>query len=141
MAGSNAVTFRSRPVQIRKLMTSPGEPPTKHLRRVSAATTREAQAVARERVNSRSGAYLRGFSSTTKIGPNGPRTTIRNSAPHALILEKGSRAHEIVPRRPGGLLRFEIGGRTVYARRVQHPGTKPQRIMDTALRRTIRRFS
>lgn len=50
------------------------------------------------------------------------------------ILEYGSRSHTIVPlgsfkgSKHGKLpksLRFEIGGKVVYARRVHHPGTKP----------------
>jgi len=45
------------------------------------------------------------------------------------ILEYGSRPHEIVPKRPGGLLRFIVGGEVVYTRHVDHPGTRPYAII------------
>ena len=45
--------------------------------------------------------------------------------PAASYVMNGTRPHEIRPRRPGGVLRFTTGGRTVFARRVDHPGTKP----------------
>lgn len=49
----------------------------------------------------------------------------------AEILEKGSAAHIISPR-VANALRFEIGGRVVYARRVQHPGTRAYRWLERA---------
>lgn len=42
---------------------------------------------------------------------------------HMPILESGSRAHEIRPRR-ARILSFAVGGARVFARRVHHPGTK-----------------
>lgn len=48
-------------------------------------------------------------------------------------VELGTKPHEILPRFASAL-RFEIGGRTIFAKRVQHPGTRPQRIV----RRTVR---
>ena len=44
----------------------------------------------------------------------------------ARIVEYGSRAHRIEAK-PGGVLVFNIGGRTVYAKSVDHPGTKARR--------------
>ena len=52
-------------------------------------------------------------------------------AKHSVYVEKGTKAHEIVAR-AGGVLRFVIGGRVVYARRVNHPGTQPRPFMDNA---------
>jgi len=48
------------------------------------------------------------------------------------ILEYGSRPHEIVPKRPGGLLRFVLGGEVVYTRHVDHPGTRPYAMIGIA---------
>jgi len=48
----------------------------------------------------------------------------------------GSLPHEIKPKRPGGVLRFEIGGKTVFAKRVNHPGTKRDPFFNRALRKT-----
>lgn len=39
------------------------------------------------------------------------------------ILESGSRAHEIRPRR-ARILAFQVGGTRVFAHRVRHPGTR-----------------
>lgn len=44
----------------------------------------------------------------------------------ARIIEHGSRAHRIEAR-PGKVLVFEVGGRTVYAKKVDHPGTPAYR--------------
>lgn len=44
---------------------------------------------------------------------------------YSVIVQTGSRPHEILPRTPGGYLKFKMGGRTVYRRRVFHPGTQP----------------
>jgi hypothetical protein len=46
------------------------------------------------------------------------------TADHAEIVAKGSRPHIIRPRR-AKMLRFKVGGRTVFARSVRHPGTEP----------------
>lgn len=64
---------------------------------------------------------------------------------YAGIVEDGSKAHEIRPKRTGGVssrtragkerpavLRFQINGRWVSARVVHHPGTKPTHFMQTA---------
>lgn len=51
---------------------------------------------------------------------------LESRVPHASILDGGSKPHEIRPRSPNTVLRF-IGrdGNTVFARKVNHPGTKP----------------
>lgn len=36
----------------------------------------------------------------------------------------GTRPHEIRPKLEGGFLVFKIGGRTIFAKKVDHPGTK-----------------
>lgn len=43
----------------------------------------------------------------------------------ARFLNDGTKAHVIVPRRRG-VLHFTSNGRSIFARRVQHPGTKPK---------------
>jgi hypothetical protein len=54
---------------------------------------------------------------------------LSNDAPYAGAIDGGSKPHVIVPRK-AKLLRF-IGrdGRTVFARRVNHPGNKPYRFL------------
>lgn len=53
------------------------------------------------------------------IGPN------EKLAPYAGYVEFGTRPHEIRPKKEGGVLVFNIGGRKVFTRKVSHPGTKP----------------
>ena len=54
--------------------------------------------------------------------------------PATIWVNSGTRPHEIKPRRRGGVLRFEIGGTVVYARRVMHPGNRASRFMERSLR-------
>jgi len=49
----------------------------------------------------------------------------------AKYLEHGTPPHVIEPKR-GGALRFVVAGRTVFARRVQHPGTAERPFMQQA---------
>lgn len=49
--------------------------------------------------------------------------TIQFTAPQAKWTEDGTRPHIIRARR-GKVLRFVVGGRTVFARSVHHPGNK-----------------
>jgi HK97 gp10 family phage protein len=54
------------------------------------------------------------------IGPN------LQMAPYAGYVEFGTKPHEIRPKNPGGVLAFKMGGRMVFARKVNHPGTRAQ---------------
>lgn len=61
---------------------------------------------------------------------------VGSDAPTALLHHEGTRPHEIVPR-TARVLRFHWpkAGRVVYLRRVQHPGTRPNRYLTDNLRR------
>lgn len=43
---------------------------------------------------------------------------------YSVIVQTGSKPHPIVPRPPTRFLKFKTGGRTVYRKRVFHPGTQ-----------------
>lgn len=102
--------------------------------------TQETRRVADERVNRRTGRYIRGIHSKMVAGSQGNHhVRVIASAPHSRILEKGSKPHVIVPRR-ASVLRFEVGGRVVFATRVNHPGTQPYRILQTGARRAGKRL-
>lgn len=49
------------------------------------------------------------------------------------MVNDGTRPHVIRPRAKQ-VLRFQVGGRTVFAKVVNHPGTKPNPFLDRALR-------
>lgn len=51
--------------------------------------------------------------------------TIISPAPYSLFVEKGTRPHVILPVR-ASVLAFEVGGQMVFAKKVNHPGTKAQ---------------
>jgi hypothetical protein len=55
-------------------------------------------------------------------------------APHALFVVNGTPPHTIEAR-PGHTLRFVINGVTLFRKKVRHPGTKPNRFPDRAVRR------
>jgi hypothetical protein len=73
-------------------------------------------------------------------GPGDQRLEIRQGAKtpegtHYLpFVVLGTRPHTIVPR-GGGVLRFEIGGRTVFAKKVNHPGNRPNKYPQRVLNR------
>lgn len=50
---------------------------------------------------------------------------------YASFVEGGTKPHIIVAR-SGGVLRFVIGGRTIFAKSVHHPGTQPLPFMGIA---------
>lgn len=57
--------------------------------------------------------------------PDGYAIRLGNPQRYSRILELGGRTapHTIVPKKPGGVLAFERGGETIFARRVDHPGS------------------
>ena len=59
----------------------------------------------------------------TGVLATGLRGIVVNRVPYAVPVEFGTRPHLIRPRR-GRVLRFEVNGRTVFAREVRHPGTR-----------------
>lgn len=49
---------------------------------------------------------------------------ILSPAPYSQYVEAGTRPH-IIRARNARALRFQVGGRTVFAKQVSHPGTRP----------------
>lgn len=65
------------------------------------------------------------------------RGTVKSTHPASIYVLNGTRPHMIFPRRRGGVLRFTVGGRVVYARYVSHPGSKPNNFLAAALRSAL----
>ncbi|MHC9292059.1 hypothetical protein ACRCUN_06300 [Mycobacterium sp. LTG2003] len=75
------------------------------------------------------------------IAFTGPRTvsgSVHATADYALYVHEGSRPHLIRPRRAKAL-RFQIGGRTVFARLVRHPGVRARPFLRNAAERVAAR--
>lgn len=62
-----------------------------------------------------------------------PKATIIFDVDYAAFVNDGTRPHVIRPKR-AKVLRFTVGGQVVYAKVVNHPGTKPNPFLDRALR-------
>lgn len=59
------------------------------------------------------------------------------AVPYAKFVRDGTRPH-VIRARPGGYLRFYSRGRTIFAKQVNHPGTKPNFFMERAVQRVAR---
>jgi hypothetical protein len=103
------------------------------LDRKAKAVMGEAQNLAATRLKVKTGKYRGSF----KIVKSRLKREVVNTAPHALYVEKGTRPHTIKAKEKS--LRFNVGNRTVYAKQVRHPGTKPRNILKDALRSGIRK--
>lgn len=57
---------------------------------------------------------------------------------YAAAHHNGAKPHVIVPRKPGGVLRFQVGGKVVFAKRVNHPGNRPNPYLSRWLREAVR---
>jgi len=70
------------------------------------------------------------------IGATGATVTgeVAYTAEYAAAVHNGRRALTIRARRPGGVLKFKIGSRTVYAREVRQPARPGRPFLTTALR-------
>ena len=60
------------------------------------------------------------------IRVEGDKVIIGPNVPYAPYVEFGTRPHEIRPKSPGGTLAFTVNGKPVFAKVVNHPGTKAQ---------------
>lgn len=66
-----------------------------------------------------------------------PSVTVGSDVFYAPFVNDGTRPHQIRPRR-AQVLRFTVGGQVVFARVVNHPGTKPNPFLDRALQEIAR---
>lgn len=60
-----------------------------------------------------------------RIKENGLKADVFFTANYAQHVEFGTRPHKIKAK-PGGVLHFKVNGRDVFAKEVNHPGTKAQ---------------
>lgn len=65
---------------------------------------------------------------------NGRLIRLSNARKVATFLEYGTKPHVIMPKKPGGRLVFRKGGQLIFARKVNHPGTRPYKFLYRAHR-------
>lgn len=88
-----------------------------------------------EEAPKKSGDFARGHRFQTRV--NGKETTLTVTAENKKLagwILKGTRAHIIVPRKAKAL-RFVIGDTVIFAKKVHHPGTNPNKYIGRAYRR------
>ena len=66
--------------------------------------------------------------------PGGLDVVIAAQQPYALYVHEGTKPHTILPKKAGGVLHFMIDGQDVFARSVNHPGTKANKFLTDNLR-------
>lgn len=103
------------------------------VRRSMQRRTKRVAALARATAPVKSGRLKRSIKSTMK-GSTGQVSVGGPGVPYASPVIFGARPHIIRPKKKGGMLRFESGGRVVFARQVNHPGNKPNMFLVRALR-------
>lgn len=72
---------------------------------------------------------LRGTTDIVDTGAFKKRLIMR--APHALFINEGTKPHVILPKNVP-FLRFVVGGRVVFAKKVNHPGTAKRPVLENA---------
>lgn len=103
------------------------------VRRSMTRRTKRVAALARATAPTQTGRLKRSIKSTMK-GSTGEVSVGGPGVPYASPVIFGARPHIIRPKKKGGMLRFETGGRVVFARQVSHPGNRPNMFLVRALR-------
>lgn len=116
--------------RVARLLRLPGGLVDRSLRRRVERVLRAAETLA-------PGSMGRGIRTRIDYRTDGVVGVITSTHPATVYVVNGTRPHMIFPRRRGGVLRFTIGGRVVYARFVSHPGTRPNGFMIEALRQAL----
>lgn len=129
MSFNVSTSFRLDRGRVARLLRLPGGLVDRSLRRrverVQAAAERLAP-----------GSMGRGIRTRIDYRTDGAVGVITSTHPATIFVVNGTRPHIIRPVRAQAL-RFTIGGRVVYAKVVNHPGTRPNNFMIDALRQAL----
>lgn len=114
----------------------------RHGRRVAARWQRRTATQARQDAPVRTGHLGRsvGEGDVKTVGPFTVTGSVHARADYALYVHEGTRPHVIRPRRAKAL-RFEVGGRVVFAKMVRHPGVRARPFLRNAGVRVARRMA
>ncbi len=107
--------------------------PEQAVKKATALALRNIKNDAKSKGLRKTGTYVRSMSMEVKDqGRGGWAGRVGTWINYALGLEKGTKPHVITPRRRRAL-RFVVGGREVFARRVNHPGTRAYHVFRDGL--------
>lgn len=100
--------------------------------------TRKIANQARQRVPVRTGNLGRSIleDPVTQVGPFKVEGGVTARAYYAAAVHEGSRPH-LIRARNAAALRFEVGGRTIFATEVWHPGVRPRPFLRNAAEQVI----
>lgn len=114
------------PVAVHRMLDGPAGPVAYNMMRRGKRVGTRARQLA-------PGSMKRKISVSTESG----HVRVECSHPATLYVINGTRRHKIRPKRvrgPKARLRFVVGGKVVFAKIVNHPGTKPNNFLLKALR-------
>jgi hypothetical protein len=91
---------------------------------------------AKSKVGVRTGALRNSIKmqSHEREGIRGQRMVIGSTMHYAYVHHEGSKPVVITPKGTHKVLRFRMGARIIYGKRVIHPGTKPNRYLKSSLK-------
>ena len=121
-------------VALNKLLNSPSGEVGKHMRRIGLEIVAGAKAM----VGVRTGRLRQNISMRQGLQGRVQYVEVRADTTYAYMHHEGTRPHEIRGN-VGRLMRFNVGGQMIYARRVDHPGTRPNPYLTVPMRRAVRR--
>lgn len=104
------------------------------LRRAERNLPRSVRLEVREAAPVKTGELARSITADARLRGAVLTVTVGSDLVQAATTNSGAKPHTIRPRRARAL-RFQVGGRTVYAASVQHPGNKGSRWFEQAVAR------
>lgn len=114
---------------IERALRRPGAIGERLLRRRAAPVVRRAEQLA-------PGSMARSITLRVEGTGRGMQAIITSTHPASIYVINGARPHVIRPRRARAL-RFQVGGRTVFAARVNHPGNAANNFLAQAVREAL----
>ena len=136
------MAMKVRTAGLNEVLYSPRGPVGRHMEAVGRDAERQANVIANaelQRGNPPAGYHGGFYSQPQVVAGRGVRIRLGNRSRVAVWVEQGTVPHIIVPRK-ARVLAFRVdGGPLIFARRVNHPGTRAYRVLERAVRIAVRR--
>lgn len=132
-AGADLMTVVFNEAELNKLLNTPSGAVGRHMRKIGL----EIKAGAKALVGVRTGALKRAIYSKQGVRGRVQYVQVGADLPYARDHHEGTRPHRIGSD-TGRIMRFNVGGKVVYARRVIHPGTRPRKYLTIPMSRAVR---